>query len=173
MTNHATRGLRPLLRVLVVTGALCIGLVMASLASAAPPAGYSSVNEAVDGTGHCKNGQPNVNCNIYDGKQYVWMNGGPAAANLGDGNYFFAVLEPGGQASPNDGTAEESLRRLRRVHEPDLFRQRGHRHLCRDARLQQQQDPADAVREHAESGRRLHHGDLLARPRLSDRSQHL
>ena len=65
-------------------------------------AGFTSVNENVDGTGHCKNGNPNNNCNIYDGKQYVWLNGGTSTAYVGDGTYFFAVLDPGGQADPND-----------------------------------------------------------------------
>jgi hypothetical protein len=65
-------------------------------------AAFTSVNEDVDGTGHCKNGNPNNNCNIYDGKQYVWLNGGPAAAALGNGTYFFAVLVPSQQANPND-----------------------------------------------------------------------
>lgn len=71
-------------------------------------ASFTTVNEGVDGTGHCKNGNPNVNCNQYDGKQYVWMNGGPVSAQIGpDGDYFFAVLDPGGQGgndNPNDGT---------------------------------------------------------------------
>jgi len=71
-------------------------------------AAFSSVDEAIDGTGHCKNGNPNNNCNIYDAKKYVWLNGGPAPAQVGGpGNYFFAVLQPGGQGAndnPNDGT---------------------------------------------------------------------
>ena len=71
-------------------------------------AGFTTVNEVVDGTGHCKNGNPNVNCNIYDGKDFVWLNGGPSVAYVGDGDYFFAVLVPGGQADPNDG-AEKNL----------------------------------------------------------------
>ncbi len=67
-------------------------------------AGYTTVDEFIDGTGHCSNGNPNVNCNIYDGKQYVWMNGGPLASSLGDGTYFFAVLSPSGQNNEvNDG----------------------------------------------------------------------
>lgn len=69
-------------------------------------AGFTTVNELVDGSGHCKNGNPAVNCNIYDGKQYVWLNGGPAVAYVGDGTYFFAVLAPGGQANANDGTSK-------------------------------------------------------------------
>jgi hypothetical protein len=70
-------------------------------------AGYTTVNPAVDGPNHCKNGNPGVNCNIYDGKEFVWLNGGPAANGLGpDGQYFFAVLVPGGQPDPNDGGAK-------------------------------------------------------------------
>jgi hypothetical protein len=69
-------------------------------------AAFTSVNEGVDGTGHCQNGNPNTNCNIYDGKQYVWLNGGPSTAYVGDGDYFFAVLAPGGQSNPNDGAAD-------------------------------------------------------------------
>ncbi len=67
-------------------------------------AAFTTTNTNVDDPGHCLNGNEAVNCNIYDGKQYVWMNGGPVAASLGDGSYFFAVLEPGGQnVDPNDG----------------------------------------------------------------------
>jgi len=66
---------------------------------------FTTVNEAADGTGHCKNGNPGVNCNIYDGKGFVWLNGGPLQNGLSpDGTYFFAVLVPGGQnADVNDG----------------------------------------------------------------------
>jgi hypothetical protein len=103
---------RPLLRCRAQRGiCLLLGAVMsvlvlgASTASAAAPATFTSVNEDVDGTGHCQNGNPNVNCNIYDGKEFVWLNGGPSVAYLGDGTYFFAVLAPGGQADPNDGSA--------------------------------------------------------------------
>jgi hypothetical protein len=88
------------------TLALCVlALLLAPAAAlAVSGAGYTTVNTAVDGSNHCKNGNPGVNCNIYDGKQYVWLNGGPAAGGLGpDGQYFFAVLEPGGQPDPNDG----------------------------------------------------------------------
>jgi len=83
--------------------------VTAGAASANTPvsgAAFTTVNETVDGTGHCKNGNPATNCNIYDGKQYVWLNGGPSTAYVGDGTYFFAVLAPGGQADPNDGAAK-------------------------------------------------------------------
>ena len=97
----------------LVTMGVAAVLAVAGLTAATPlteagaigGAGYTSVNEGVDGTLHCQNGNPQVNCNIYDGKQYVWMNGGPSVAYQGDGDYFFAVLSPGGQANPNDGSA--------------------------------------------------------------------
>ena len=46
------------------------------------------------------------------------MNGGPLAADLGDGTYFFAVLEPGGQGGnndPNDGSAPGFMTNLARL----------------------------------------------------------
>lgn len=69
-----------------LAGVLVAGLFLASTAMANSPvngAAFTTVNESTDGTGHCQNGNPNVNCNIYDGKQFVWMNGGLLAA-LGD-----------------------------------------------------------------------------------------
>ncbi|MDP9492025.1 MAG: hypothetical protein M3P42_07495 [Actinomycetota bacterium] len=92
-------------RLLLVLGVLAAMAAMsATPALAVSGAGYTTVNPAVDGPNHCKNGNPGVNCNIYDGKQYVWLNGGPAANGLGpDSQYFFAVLVPGGQPNPNDG----------------------------------------------------------------------
>jgi hypothetical protein len=94
-----------------------LGLATAALSTVAPAAiaangspvtgaAFTTTNTSVDGTGHCQNGNEDVNCNIYDGKQYVWMNGGPSTAYVGDGSYFFAVLAPGGQADPNDGSAK-------------------------------------------------------------------
>ena len=67
-------------------------------------AGFTSIDETADNGIHCLNNSP-VNCNLYDDKQYVWLNGGPISAALGDGKFFFAVLAPGGQADPNDGTS--------------------------------------------------------------------
>jgi hypothetical protein len=92
---------------MLVLGLFAIAMMSATAGANTPVSGaaFTSVNESVDGTGHCKNGNPNNNCNIYDGKQYVWLNGGPSTAYVGDGDYFFAVLAPGGQADPNDGSA--------------------------------------------------------------------
>jgi hypothetical protein len=87
---------------LLVLGVTVTGS-MVTHAWAVSGAGFTTVNEAVDGTGNCLNGNPGVNCNIYTGKEFVWLNGGPSVAYVGDGNYFFAVLDPGGQADPNDG----------------------------------------------------------------------
>jgi hypothetical protein len=67
---------------------------------------FTTTDPDSDGVGHCKNGNEAVNCNIYDGKQFVWLTGGPGTAGLADGYYFFAVLAPGGQGAnrnPNDG----------------------------------------------------------------------
>jgi hypothetical protein len=95
--------------VVAFAAAMSIALVGATTSRANTPvsgAAFTTVNESVDGVGHCQNGNPNTNCNIYDGKQYVWLNGGPSVAYVGDGRYFFAVLDPGGQADPNDGAAK-------------------------------------------------------------------
>jgi len=92
-------------------GAVAIGFMAALLsvsAWAVTGAAFTTTNPASlggpDPDGHCKNGNEAVNCNIYDGKQYVWLNGGPLSASVGDGTYFFAVLVPGGQPTPNDAT---------------------------------------------------------------------
>jgi hypothetical protein len=85
------------------------------LADVSPVTGaaFTTINTAVDAVDPitiadlCKNGNPDVNCNIYGSKDYVWLNGGPSAAYVGDGQYFFAVLQPGGQADPNDGAVND------------------------------------------------------------------
>src|ERR671937_1104807 len=110
MKGAAMRRLRVRLA-LIVVGVVSVATAggFAGSAAANTPvtgAGFTTVNEGVDGAGHCQNGNPSVNCNIYDGKQYVWLNGGPSVAYVGDGDYFFAVLDPGGQADPNDGAAK-------------------------------------------------------------------
>jgi hypothetical protein len=96
-----------LVQIILIT-AIAVGMLPIAAVANSPVTGaaFTTVNEPVDGTGHCKNGNPNNNCNIYDGKQYVWLNGGPSTAYVGDGDYFFAVLAPGGQGDPNDGTAK-------------------------------------------------------------------
>lgn len=68
-------------------------------------AAFTTTNSHVDGVqGVCLNRA--VNCNVYGTREYVWLNGGPIANGLQpDGDFFFAVLEAGGMANPNDGAA--------------------------------------------------------------------
>lgn len=102
MTQNRRRTLAALAAVAVVA-AVAVG---AAGAARVPVIGgvFSTVNATVDGSGKCLNGNPNVNCNLYTGKPYAWLNGGPSANTLGpNGMYFFAVLRPGFQMSPNDG----------------------------------------------------------------------
>lgn len=96
--------------ILLVTILTLTGTSIRTIQAANSPvsgAAFTTTNPTVDGTGHCGNGNEFVNCNIYDSKSVVWLNGGPATAFVGDGTYFFAVLVPGGQGgnnNPNDGT---------------------------------------------------------------------
>ena len=93
----------------IVMGLTQLGTMAAQANTPVNGAAFTTTNTNVDGTGHCKNGNEDVNCNIYDSKNAVWLNGGPAVAYVGDGNYFFAVLAPGGQADPNDGARQQPL----------------------------------------------------------------
>lgn len=89
---------------IVVALALVLLLGITVAVSAVSGAAFTTFNAHVDGSSKdvCK--QTPINCNHYGAKEYVWLNGGPAANGLGpDGEYFFAVLEPGGQPNPNDG----------------------------------------------------------------------
>jgi len=48
--------------------------------------------------GGCLHGNGNgINCNHYESKADVYINGGPAAGGLSDGTYYFTVLTPGAQ----------------------------------------------------------------------------
>jgi hypothetical protein len=96
---------------MLVAAATVIVLAFAGGASAVVAgAGFTTNDPNVDGNGSCLNGPasatPKVNCNLYGSKSFVWINGGPTAGqnSLTDGTYFFAVLDPGGQKDPNDGT---------------------------------------------------------------------
>ncbi len=49
----------------------------------------------------------NSSDNCFGAKEFVWLNGGSLGHGLdGDGSYFFAVLVPGGQQDPNDGSQD-------------------------------------------------------------------
>lgn len=85
----------------ILTAAIVISV------NAVSGAAFTTYNPWVDGDFKevCKNSI--INCNIYGAKPDVWLNGGPSANGLGpDGEYFFAVLVPGGQPDPNDGGAK-------------------------------------------------------------------
>ena len=64
-------------------------------------AGYTGTNSNYDGPNTCFNGPGLVNCNIYQAKENVWLNGGPTngTSALSDGTYFFVVGVPGGENS--------------------------------------------------------------------------
>jgi hypothetical protein len=95
-----------------VVVATAMALFVAS-ASGTTGAAFTSINSTVDNPGGtltlCLNGNGDNNCNQYTDKSYVWLNGGPQAASFADGTYFFAVLSPGGQPTPNDaGTVPDA-----------------------------------------------------------------
>jgi hypothetical protein len=60
---------------------------------------------------HGPDGDNVINCNHYGAKKYVWLNGGPLAAQLLPGDYFFSVHGPGGQPNPNDAVPSNLIDR--------------------------------------------------------------
>jgi hypothetical protein len=89
--------------VALIGGALLIGALVPAMPAGAVVAG-AGFTTFVDAE-KCRDNPTGVNCNNYESKGDVWINGGPPSgpAALTDGTYFFAVLEPGGQSDPNDG----------------------------------------------------------------------
>lgn len=97
--------------VLAASGVMFATTVLAAPAAFAGSATFTGVSSTDDPSGspygtHCTHGNPAVNCNAYDGKLFVWLNGGPVSAAFGDGDFFFAVVAPSGQSDPNDGAAK-------------------------------------------------------------------
>ena len=90
--------------VLATFGMVVIGT--AGSASASPAVGAVTTSTSVaDGTGAClapSSATDPVNCNRYADKADVWLSG--LKTKLADGTYFLAVLDPGGQLDPNDGS---------------------------------------------------------------------
>src|SRR5919198_2887316 len=93
-------------------------VIAAALVVSGAALGVSGAVSTTDNPGHvdtydsytnqaCLNGQ-GVNCNIYLDKRDVWLSGLPVSSALGAGDYFFAVLSPGGQPAPNDGGTNNS-----------------------------------------------------------------
>jgi hypothetical protein len=94
----------------VATVAAVTAVFAGSAGAIVAGAGFTTNDPNIDGSSSCLNGPasatPKVNCNLYGSKNFVWINGGPSngANALTAGTYFFAVLDPGGQQDPNDGT---------------------------------------------------------------------
>jgi hypothetical protein len=87
----------------VLAGSLAILAMMPTGAFAAGNAAYTTFDKTLEG---CVNSSNGVNCNIYEAKKDVYINGGPSGGNgLANGEYFFAVLAPGCQ---NGGFLEEA-----------------------------------------------------------------
>lgn len=96
------------IKVLIAFGlAVILAVAIFAIGNAVSGAAFTTFNPWVDGLFKdvCKNSL--INCNIYGVKPDVWLNGGPEANGLSpNGDYFFAVLVPGGQPNPNDGGAK-------------------------------------------------------------------
>lgn len=86
--------------VIALTALVVAGVALAGAISSTDNAGYV---QGTYTTQACVNGN-GTNCNIYLDKRDVWLSGLPISASLGEGDYFLAVLDPGGQRDPNDGT---------------------------------------------------------------------
>lgn len=97
VSHHGSRR-----RVVAAAAALLCGGVACDDPQGDPPAeralvagaGYSTFDQTRGGCLDSKNG---VDCNNYEAKDAVYMSGGPIAAGLSNGDYFFAVLTPGSQ----------------------------------------------------------------------------
>ena len=103
MPSPRTRALSRLGR---LTAALLFATGLVAVAQAPATAGVtkavSTSTNVAAGTGACVHGPGEVNCNLYAAKEDVWLSGLPD--DLSDGEYFIAVLNPGGQNDPNDGS---------------------------------------------------------------------
>lgn len=53
----------------------------------------------------CLDSPNGINCNRYTSVEKVYLSGGPSAASLPDGRYFFAVLTPG---NPRDALSDSA-----------------------------------------------------------------
>ncbi len=99
----------------IALGALTATFVLVALfgagaASAATNRG-GAVTTTIDTSGNygpCLNGPGLINCNLYQSKGDVFLSGGPdnSASGLPNGDYFFAILDPGVQnGGVKDGAA--------------------------------------------------------------------
>jgi hypothetical protein len=99
-------GLTTIVTALVVVPVAIAGAISTTTNPAEDnPAGTLTLCNNGGASANDPSGTGAVNCNIYTDKSYVWVSGLPDSASLDPGAYFFAVLDPGGQRNPNDGSA--------------------------------------------------------------------
>lgn len=73
-------------------------------AAAAGKSQWTTYNFHVDDPSFYACQNQGATCNSFLSKEHVWLNGAALTEDLRqDGDYFFAVLAPGGQQDPNDG----------------------------------------------------------------------
>jgi hypothetical protein len=79
---------------LLASALLVAAVLPASVGAIVAGAGFTTFDATQGG---CKDSPNGIDCNNYASKDDVYMSGGPNAAGLSDGDYFFAVLVPGFQ----------------------------------------------------------------------------
>jgi hypothetical protein len=87
-------------RTLLVLAVVVLGTTMSMLASAPSGAGFTTGITDGGTPPHpigCLDSPNGIDCNNYELKTDVYMSGGPTAAGLSNGGYYFAVLVPGFQ----------------------------------------------------------------------------
>lgn len=106
MKTNKHKAVSSLLSTLTGAGLLLLGLMGNPLFAAPSGAAFTTFNvdETILDFGGCLDNKTGINCNHYEKKRQVFMSGGPIAAGLEDGDYYFAVLVPGFQ---NDGFDDE------------------------------------------------------------------
>lgn len=103
LTGLATAGLTAGLLSFAAVGSVTAG---SGAVSTTDNAGWTDTYDSYTNVA-CFNGH-GVDCNIYADKRDVWFSGLPISAALGAGDYYFAVLSPGGQPDPNDCSSNVS-----------------------------------------------------------------
>ncbi len=99
-------------KTLLASGFVTLMLCLTSSISVAAQATGAIFTTLVDGS--------SVNHNIYNGKQDVYLNGGPnspnapcTAAGLPDGHYYFQVTDPSGKIVLSTDSLAERMVRVR------------------------------------------------------------
>jgi hypothetical protein len=107
--------MKPLKKLLAGAASLAVvvggsTVLLPTAANAVGGAAFTTIDPSVDGPANTLTQNSANNANIYFNKDYVWLNGGPTSNGLTpDGQYFFAVLDPGGQPDPNDTNSTTNL----------------------------------------------------------------